>query len=302
MLYKGKRNGYYLYELTEADLVLHASGQKDYHAGNVLLFSHKRQISLGLEAVKADDYETALAYLNKSEDFDEIAREEQALTVLKQQLAQSEASLKHRDGLLQDLTADLASQRSSNDMLIAQLETLREQIQLERITRSEVIGDLEFASAETLRKEQQLQEAIDAKTKLEQELAERICELLELNFANEDLQKTLEEQMTHTSFEPPSSLQKKAKTAVEDHGADPATTQTLTLPSGKQIQIYHEFGNAQQTRRIKSSAMFWGILRIFALLAVAALLLIATSVVATAYFNDLSFGEALDVFLKALLP
>lgn len=196
MLYKGKRDGYYLYELTDTDLIWEEEDQGHYCVGNVLLFANKKNIALGLESVKADDMATAIKYLEGDvrliESTDGSLQDDKAS--LADQLAKSEAKIQWLDGLLHDLTEDLESQRYSNELLIAQMQSLREQISIERISRDEIIGDLEIASAETYRIDKELQKTIDAKTRLEQELAERICELLELDSANLELQKRLESQ------------------------------------------------------------------------------------------------------------
>ncbi len=42
MLYKGKHEGYYLYELTDTDLVWEEQPCDHYHVGNVLLFGIKQ--------------------------------------------------------------------------------------------------------------------------------------------------------------------------------------------------------------------------------------------------------------------
>ena len=194
MLYKGKRDGFFLYELTEADLIWEQQGQSRYEVGNVLLFTNKKDISLGSESVKADDLVTALDYLGGNVEFMEPKTGPELDTVsLEERLAESEAKVEWLDNLLRDVSADLSSQRDSNQILIAQLEGLHEQVNIEKLSKREVIGDLEVASAETYRIDRELQEAIDAKTLLEQELAESICKLMELDSANSDLQQRLVE-------------------------------------------------------------------------------------------------------------
>ncbi|MDR1088024.1 MAG: hypothetical protein LBL23_01920 [Coriobacteriales bacterium] len=325
MLYKGKRDGYYLYELTGTDLIWEVQEQGHYRVGNVLLFASKKDIALGSELVKADDLATAFDYLQGDVEYveDTGGVQQEALATLEQQLAQSDAQLRWRDSLLHELATDLESQRNSNKMLIAQLENLREQINIEQLTRNEVMGDLEIASAETYRKEQELQEAMDAKAQLEQELAARICELLELDSANTDLEKRLE---SHAFGGPevhaPQGTDAPGATDAPDIPAAtgiPHTTaaasvppllpraalpeaQVFTTPNGKLIQVYHEFPASRSKRRQKGSTALAGVLRAVGLLLLGILLFIGGSVLATARLNDLSLGEALDMTLKTLVP
>jgi regulator of replication initiation timing len=75
--------------------------------------------------------------------------------------------------------------------------------------------------------------------------------------------------------------------------------QTITMSSGKQIHIYHEFP-APNSRSVRArlSLTSRAILRgAIALLIVLALALLA-SVISTAQINQISLGEALDVLLK----
>lgn len=303
MLYKGKRDGYYLYELTETDLIWQTQGRNNYHLGNVLLFKDKKHIELGKELMKADDLETALDYLENGPGVLSTTAEEHKglIADLKKQLAQTEANLGQRDELLHDLSDDLESQRYSNQVLIAQLENLREQISIEQITRDEVLGDLEVASAETYRKDVELQKAIDAKTQLEQELAERICELLELDSANTELQKRLQNQKAE---ETSSVLMNEEPQSIDPQQAkDPGfATQVYTMSSGKQIQIYHEFPKARNKRWRSGTAVFSGLTRVLIFVILGVFIFLAGSTVATAELNGISLGEALDLTLSALLP
>ncbi|MDR2035733.1 MAG: hypothetical protein LBP91_03560 [Coriobacteriales bacterium] len=291
MLYKGKHVGYYLYELTEPDLIWGDVPPHRYKVGNVLLFANKKDVALGAELVKADDLPTALTYLESNFEVSCEADSANSLDSLELQLAETKTNIAKRDELLRELSSDLESQRYSNQLLIAQLENLREQISIEQLTRNEVMGDLEVVSAETFRKDQELQNAIEAKTKLEQELAERICELLELDSANTELQKRLKESSP-------------AIDAPKSGAGEPAASvgQVYTLPSGKQIQVYHEFPASKGHRRARGFAALAGLLRVLGLVVIGVLIFIAGSVLATAKLNGLSPGEALDLTLKALLP
>jgi len=318
MIYKGKHVGYYLYELTETDLMWEDCPRNNYQVGNILLFRNKRDIALGSEHVKADDLPTALAYLDAGLEFANptIHSSPEKLALLNQQLAEAQTSIDKRDDLLRDLAADLESQRYSNKMLIAQLESLREQISIEQLSRNEVLGDLEIVSAETYRKEQELQRAIDAKTQLEQELAARICELLELDSANAELQKRLSQHNFATasvpvtdSSRPGGTSQEIQTTAVgsalstqDDCELIGSIGQVYTMPTGKQIHVYHEFPLSRSRRRKRGVSALKGLIRVLGLAILGALLFLAGSVLATARLNDLSLGEALDTTLKALIP
>lgn len=296
MLYKGKRDGIYFYELTESDLIWDEPKHKHYRVGNVLLFTDKKQIALGLEQVKADDLATAYDYLdgNIHESHSSGPYSPEAFALLKEQLERSEAHLQQRDDLLRDLSADLESQRNSNQVLIAQLEHMREQISIEKISRDEVIDDLEVASAETFRKDQELQETLEAKTQLEQELAARICELLELDSANSDLQKRLQEQVMPENQAPSPSVN-------SSEGSMP-TAQILTSTSGKQIHVYHEFPSSKAGIPRRAGSSLGGLLRVIGFILLALLIFVLGSVVATAALNDISLGEALDTTLSILSP
>lgn len=314
MVYRGKREGFYLYEVTESDLILETQDQAQYHVGNVVLFSDKNDISLGRESAKADDFATALEYLSEKSDISAtpLAYESEYLASLKRQLQQSEADVRKRDELLYDVTSQLDSQRYSNQMLIAQIANLREQMSIEQITRDEVISDLEVASAETFRMDQELQETLEAKMQLEQELAARICDLLELDSEKEELQKRLSENGSdeaavqasedaeHKSDKP--NIQENNTLDTSSATGRIRDTEVITLPSGKQIQINHEFPAAKPAKQQSAARIVLGAARVLVLIIIALVVFVAGSVVATAHFNNLSFGEALDVILKNFLP
>ena len=301
MLYKGKRNGYYLYELTETDLIWEECDQELYHVGDVLLFASKKDIALGLELVKADDLPTALDYLEGAVEYTEAPSTASlgATDQLRAQLTQSETKSAWLEGLLHELTADLESQRYSNQMLIAQMENLREQLNIEQVSRSEVIDDLESMSAETFKKDKELQEVIDAKILLEQELAARICELLELDAANADLQKRLESQVFE---EMPPVVEDASDTHASAIKLGVSDAQVLTSPSGKQILINHEFPRPEGRARRRGFFAFGGLARVALLVVLGVVVFLAGSVIATAELNDLSLGESLDITLKTFLP
>ena len=345
MLFRGKHHGYYLYELTKTDLIWEESDRLSYQTGNVLLFINKKDVALGLEQVKADDLTTALDYLEGTVEYVEEKHDtHNNEESLKQLLAKSEAKVLWLDGYLKDLTSDLESQRYSNQLLIAQLESLREQISIEQISRNEVIGDLELVSAETCRIDKELQEAIGAKAKLEQELAARICELIELDSANTDLQKRLnnrsyEEESVAGAAPPAGVASASAATSPEitvppntscplptpqgspakNPGSAPPDLQNVTplkggvtaptpdvqiftSPTGKQIHVYHEFSTLKGRALRRRIPALNAVARVVLLLIAGVIILLVGSIAATAHFNNLSLGEALDTTLKTLAP
>jgi len=304
MIYKGKHGGYFLYELIDTDLLWEDCPRAGYKIGNVLLFGDKNDVALGLELVRADDLATALTYISEGIANASLVdtQIQDLIASLQQQLSESKQSVNRRDELLRDLSSDLESQRYSNKMLIAQLEGLREQISIEQLSRNEILGDLEFVSAETYRKELELQEAISAKSLLEQELAERICELLEMDAANADLQKLLNQHHLDNPAAAPELVLEALLPPRAPEQAEIPAGKLYTMPSGKQIQIYHEFPSTRKSLRRRPAAGIWGLFRVVGVVVLAALLLLVGSVLATALLNGISFGEALDTILKAFLP
>ncbi|MCL2529230.1 MAG: hypothetical protein FWE41_02735 [Coriobacteriia bacterium] len=318
MLYIGKHDSFYLYELTDTDLMWENALLNNYAVGNILFFGNKKDICLGLELAKADDLTTALAYLDKGLEQANLTYQvtPESFATLYRELTDTQTNLNRRDDLLCELTIDLESQRASNHMLLAQLEAMREQVSIEKLTRDEVLGDLQTASAETFRKDEELQKAIDAKIHLEQELAARICELLELDSANAELKKRLDGR----SFDDlPLATEPSLQAAISGaHAASPSLDKTqalplpfdskqsiaqvYTMPSGKQIHIYHDFPLNQRRGKKRASATLKSFLRVGVLLFFGLLLFLGGSAVATAYLNNISIGEGLDVTLKTLLP
>jgi len=290
----------------------------NYFVGNILFFGNKKDISLGLELAKADDLSTALAYLDRGLEQANLTYQvtPESYASLSRELCDTQANLDKRDGLLRDLTIDLESQRASNQMLLMQLETMREQVSIEKITRNEVMGDLQMASAETYRKDKELEKAMDAKMHLEQELAARICELLEMDSANAELQKRLEEHgfddlplKRASSFASVDALLSEKSLPLEkpqpkfaQHDIGHSVAQVYTMPGGKQIQIYHDFPLNKKRGNKPAAAALKGFLRVGVLLVLGVLLFLGGSAVATAHLNDISIGEGLDVALTSLLP
>lgn|GEM_PF-1820784 len=318
VLYKGKYNGCYLYELTDTDLLWDDTGYKRYQVGNIILFNSKRSVALGAELGKADDLATALAYLDVDPEHASLAQSagQEPFAELQRQLIETRSIIDNRDGLLRELVADLDSQRNSNKVLIAQLESLREQISIERVSRNEVMDDLEVVSAETLRKDMQLQDAIDAKARLEQELAARICDLLELDSANSDLQKRLEQgagvdSAASTFHGQPVEVSRTEISDITSANIDSSSVQlqlqssyghVYTMPSGKQVHLYHEFPQSKGSLLKRLPLLLRGLVRVLGLVIIGLGLFFIGSILATAMLNDLSLGESLDYTLRAVLP
>ncbi|MDR2672841.1 MAG: hypothetical protein LBC35_06100 [Coriobacteriales bacterium] len=321
MLSRGRKEGVYLYEITEQDLVLTDDNTTRYVAGNIVFFTSKKNATLGNEIAKADDLAAAEEYLKNSA---ELLVEH--LRRLEQRLAQQTESLHERDKLMRDLTDDLESQRYSNQVLIAQLRQLKEQVSIERMSREEIVDDLEQASAETYSKELELNRVIEAKLGLEQELAAMITDLVELNAQNDDLKRRLDEPFNGTNVPLAAAVPHKAAvtstegqqgrttqiittediqsgtTHLRDHAESIRVSfdEVLTMASGKQIHIYHDFPVLHNERGRRSFDLPQNVLRFAAVVLVGLAVVLVASVFATAQFNNLSLGEALDVILKSL--
>jgi len=304
MISRGNHNDFYLYEVTEQDLLLPNCQQGDYRVGNVLIFANKRQISLGNELARADDIDAAHEFLDSQAasssptfvDAPSPSRPEEPQEDLVNKIAQ-------RDELLRELSESLKSQEQDNELLYAILETTRERLALEEARREEIIDDLQMASAETLSMDSTLERVMEEKSQLEQELAERITELLDLNLQCDDLKQRLAESQVETTEEGrlPADQEQVAGQQSSSDGADADNSQLVTMASGKQIRIYHEFPNKQKLgAATRFSLLVTGALRIAGIIIVAALVMLGTSVFATAKVNGCSFGAALDLLLKSL--
>jgi hypothetical protein len=72
------------------------------------------------------------------------------------------------------------------------------------------------------------------------------------------------------------------------------------MASGKQIHIYHEFPRApKRSLPTRLKLTVGSAVRILIIIVFAALILLATSIFATAQVNDISYGDALDLFLES---
>ena len=78
--------------------------------------------------------------------------------------------------------------------------------------------------------------------------------------------------------------------------------QVYTMPTGKQIHVYHEFPATRSKGRKRGASALQGFFRVVVLVILGAFVFLAGSTFATAQINGISIGEALDATLEALLP
>ena len=357
MINKGRYNHLHLYEVTEQDLLIPTEIAAQYKVGNVLVFADKKTVDLGCELARADDITAAREYLANSETL-----MYERLQELQAQNTDLSTRIRQRDELLHDLNNDLRHERDMAAILKIQLNEAYCQLEIEALSRSELVDDLQQVSVDTHTVEIALEKTLAEKVELEQELAARIVDLVELNFQNDDLKRQLEKQPTFTngtvaakdSFATKDSCAAKDSSAIHEslaihelsiqHGkqsalvsknkpknargtatnktnktnranktnvADTAnnadradnkeTAQVLTVSSGKQVHIYHEFSAPpRRTARTAVSLAVRTIARAIGILLIVAILFAGFSVAATAYSNNVSPGEALDILLKML--
>jgi hypothetical protein len=298
------------------------------------MFADKRAVGLGSELARADDLAAAKEYLRRTRQQDDRPRQESQSEQARQALvepvpeavSQDEGvrrlteKIEQRDELLKDLAESLKAQKRDNELLYEQLEQARRQLAVDELRHNELVDDLQHISEETLTIESTLEKVIDERFRLEQELAERITELVELSLQNDDLKKQMDrlEQSVGTSpsagpIQPVAGADADANTAepvmrlTED---DPNTNESLsaeqnprvlTMSSGKKIHILHEFPTAPKPTLIThANHAFTTVLRMAAIILFALLVLGAASIIATARVNDISYGDALDLIAQSL--
>ena len=317
MINRGRYNNLHLYEVTEQDLLIPTETAAHYKAGNVLVFADKKSVDLGQEIAKADDIAAAWEYLENGE-----ALLYERVKLLESQNQDLSTRIEQRDELLRDMSDDLRYERDMSILLNKQLDEVRYQLEIEALSRDELVGDLQQVSADTHTVEAILERTLTEKAKLEQELAARIADLVDLNFQNDDLrlqlghsfpeaihEKELEVPSTQEpqqQISPSSSPQDSHTPHYEQTEAPPDAQKTLpdsgqilTVSSGKQVHVYHEFPPPpKRTARTTTSLVSRTILRIVIILLIVVLLFLGLSVVATAVSNDVSMGEALDLLLN----
>jgi hypothetical protein len=319
MIGRGKHNNVYLYEVTEQDLLLDDGLENIYHAGTVLMFTDRREVGLGNEFARGEDLAAAKEYLDQSDwhdDRKDSAYESELAALTSQVILRDESlrdlteKIEQRDELLRDLSESLKSQRQDNELIHAQLEQARTQLVVNEIRHNELVGDLRHVSEETHTIENTLERVMEEKFKLEQELAERITDLVELNLQNDDLKKRISE--SRSSIDSPTLAETTtsifADAADEPSSAsDPESLPTesdahvLTMASGKKIHVLHEFPTApRQTTSARIGHAFASGLRVALVILCAILLLGVASVVTTAHVNEISYGAALDLIMRSL--
>ena len=228
-------------------------------------------------------------------------------------IAQLTRRIEQRDELLRDLSESLKAQKEENELLNLLLEQSQTRLAVDELSRNELMGDLQEVSAHTMTVETTLEKVLEEKFRLEQELAEHITELVEVSLINDDLRRILKEReneqltisadnapLVDPAAEPEQALPDNNTTVVTLAPLE-KSAQTLTMASGKQIHIYHEF--PQLPKRKFASLLkttLTSSLRIIVMLAVTVLLIIAGSVLATSAVNHISFGDSLDLLLKSL--
>lgn len=309
MIGRGKYHGIFLYEITEQDLLYCSWENTDYHAGNILLFPTKQGIGLGHESACAKDLLSARERLDQSRYGDTQAQEplDQAVTDLRAQIAKKdiqvnelETRIAQRDELLRDFALNLDAQQQDNELLHTQLVKAHEQLAVEELKYSELIDDLQFASSETYTIESTLGCVMEEKSRLEQELAERITELIELDLQNGDLRRQLHEPNDQEGSKPSGTGQHKTTQASQVECAEPET-QLPSVATEKRIHVLHEFPATPKRPLLQRLAHNSLVLLRTCAVAVAALLLLgAVSVIATAHINGISYGDACDLVLRGL--
>jgi regulator of replication initiation timing len=298
MINRGKHGSIYLYELTEQDFLIDDVAKQGYTPGNVLLFADKRQVEAGRELACADDLDAARAYLDGEAQSASAKNGEGSLaaSALAVDTEAAMSELRHkicvRDDLLREVTDELQWERQTNSVLLEQLQSTREQLEVAGETHEELVSDLAQVSADT-------QSVMEEKEQLQQELAERITEWIELDLQNDDLRRQLE----GADDVPRATTPSAESTAAAPTAAVPDTAdqQTFTTSSGKQIHVYHDFPTSpSRTAAANLSLIGRGFARLVFIAVIAFVLLAAGSVLATAHLNGSSVGDALDVLLSSL--
>jgi hypothetical protein len=316
---RGKYNDVYLYEVTDQDLLLDTGVPVAYHAGNILMFPDRHNVNLGSEFACAEDLTAAKEYLmhggwqsgqTEHENDSKLAALASRIRSQDESLRNLTEKIEQRDELLRDLSESLKAQKRDNELLHEQLEQARAQLAADELKHNELVDDLQHVSMETHTIEGTLERVMDEKFRLEQELAERITELVELNLQNDDLKKQLIEPARPSSFTGPAEpAEPAAMDASPDEAEFPSAqdardaqdARVLTMASGKKIHVLHEFPTApRQSPAAHAGRVLLSVSRIMAIVLCAILLLSIASVTATAQVNGISYGTALDSIMKSV--
>ncbi len=318
MLGRGKQNDIFLYEITEQDLLVGGESVAAYSVGNVLMYADKKTVTLGAELARADDLDAAKEYLKQKDKYGagshKDRRLDQAYSEMYSQIAEKEESLKaltkkieQRDELLKDIAETLKSQREENELLHLQLKKAREQLAVDELIRNELFDDLQNVSKDTHTIESTLEHVMEEKYSLEQELAEKITNLVELDLQNDELRRLLENtalsndtkaNRIDAEYAPnPASINAESKITSVKASAQPS--QILTMASGKEIHVMHEFSKPHKTGFLSNSKhIMSSALKIFGTAVIAMALIATISIITTAATNGISQGEALDMMLE----
>ena len=229
MIRRGRQDDILLFEVTEQDLLDSELIPTSYQVGNVLLFDSQQSIRIGSELARADDILCAVEFLSngafsaacdcetdcncktecncaheheKANDSSPELPEPATEKTLHDEILQLKLYLKQRDGLLSDFSDRLRVQQDENQLLNLLLEQTQFQIALESASRDELMDDLKQASASTQMVELNLEHVMEEKFMLEQELAEKITELIESSMINDDLRRQMEDAAETTDLAP----------------------------------------------------------------------------------------------------
>jgi hypothetical protein len=277
------------------------------------MFADRHNVNLGNELACAEDLAAAKEYLmhrgwqsgqTKHENDSKLAALTSHIRAQDENLRNLTEKIEQRDELLRDLSESLKTQKRDNALLHEQLEQARAQLAADELKHNELVDDLQHVSMETHTIEGTLERVMDEKFRLEQELAERITELVELNLQNDDLRKQLVEP---ARLSPPIvPVEPVLASASPDEIVFPTAQDTqdarvLTMASGKKIHVLHEFPTApRQSPVAHAGHVLLSVSRVMAIVLCAVLLLSVASIVATAQANDISYGVALDTIMKSV--
>jgi regulator of replication initiation timing len=244
-----------------------------------------------------------------------------------QQINELNHRIEQRDGLLHDLSEQLQQQKEENELLNLMLEHTQSQLMQDAASRDELMDDLQQASSNTYVIENNLERIMEEKFLLEQELAEKITQLMESSMANDDLRRRLDNQPDSNTNETAAvandanevaadekAVGGSAAVAVANNQQDsaaatfltdnlqvaqpPEANQVLTMSGGKQIHIYHEFPVAKRQPLAQIRSFSRGLLQTATILLLFAILTLAGSVLATSWTNSISYGQALDLIFR----
>jgi hypothetical protein len=253
---------------------------------------------------------------------------------LEQKIQELSTEIAQRDELLRDMSENLRSERDTSEYLKASLDAAETKLEIKELSCDEMVDDLQQVSIDIRAVERELDRVKGEKTGLEMELATHIADLMDLECQNTDLKRHLGlmeppqaqaiKPKAQTEAQPTQDLQAETPQAkiseaetlrtpdaaataspsanpnpLTESGADPG--QVVTVSSGKQIHVYHEFSTPPApSLRAGFSLAAKMALRAAVILIVVLAPFIAISTLATAKVNHLSIGEAFDSLCSLL--